>query len=344
MRLGEMAALVSGRLENGNQDTEISGIQDLQSAREHDAAFLSNMRLKHLFNDSCAGVVLLGKNVFPDTVRTVIRVDDPYLAFAKLQRHLHPDGMAVCHRSETAFVDPTARIGENVDIMSMSVIGPNVTIGADSRIGAGCILDEGAIVGRDCILHARSVVRNNCILGDRVILQPGAVIGSDGFGYAWSGKEHLKIPQVGRVIIEDDVEIGANTCIDRGAIGDTLIERGVKLDNLIQVGHNVKIGAHSIIVSQVGISGSTTIGQGCQIGGQVGIAGHLDIGNGCRLAAQSGVMNNLKDGGIFAGSPAMPHRQWLKVSALLQRLPGILKSFNTGQQKTDGKGSKSCPT
>jgi UDP-3-O-[3-hydroxymyristoyl] glucosamine N-acyltransferase len=156
-----------------------------------------------------------------------------------------------------------------------------------------------------------------------VIIQSGAVIGSDGFGYAWTGREHLKIPQAGRVILEEDVEIGANTCIDRGAIGDTVIRRGVKLDNLIQIGHNVEIGAFSIMASQVGISGSTTVGQGCQFGGQVGTAGHIQIGDGCKIAAKSGVAGNLEAGGTYAGIPVMPHRVWLKVSAMLPRLPAL---------------------
>jgi UDP-3-O-[3-hydroxymyristoyl] glucosamine N-acyltransferase len=153
------------------------------------------------------------------------------------------------------------------------------------------------------------------------------VIGSDGFGYAWTGKEHLKIPQVGRVVLHNDVEIGANTCIDRGALGDTIIHQGVKLDNLIQIGHNVEVDALTVMASQVGISGSVKIGKGCQIGGQVGTAGHLKIGDGCQLAARTGVMSDLEAGGIYGGMPAMPHRTWLKTSALIMRLPEIWKKI-----------------
>jgi UDP-3-O-[3-hydroxymyristoyl] glucosamine N-acyltransferase len=174
-------------------------------------------------------------------------------------------------------------------------------------------------------LHANVVVREDCIIGNNVILQPGAVIGSDGFGYAWSGSEHLKIPQVGRVILEDDVEVGANTCIDRGAIDDTVIERGVKLDNQIQVAHNVRIGVDSIMASQVGISGSTVIGKGCQFGGQAGIAGHINVGDGVKLAAKSGVLSDLDAGGVYAGAPTMPFQLFVKVSALMQKLPEIWK-------------------
>ena len=333
MHLGELAKLVSGTLENGTRNAEITGIQDLQYAMEHEVAFLSNVRLKHQFNDSRAGVVLLGADIFPDTDRTVIRVKDAYLAFALLQRHFYPEKKSMGKCSEVAFVDSSAMLADDVDIAPMAVIGPNVKIGSGSRIGPGCVVEADAVVGTHCQLHARSVVREGCTLGDRVILQPGAIIGADGFGYAWSGKEHLKIPQVGRVVIEDDVEIGANTCIDRGAIGDTRIECGAKLDNLIQIAHNVKIGAYSIMASQVGISGSTSIGKGCQIGGQVGIAGHLDIGDGCKLAAKTGVMSDLAAGGTYAGAPAMPHRKWLKISVLIARLPEIWNTLSSRRNK-----------
>jgi len=329
MRLNEVAALVSGTVENGDSAIEITAVQDLRSAGPHDAAFLSNLRLKSQFERSHAGVVILERRVLPDARRPVIRVDNPYLAFALLQRFFYPESKGTGRHAESAFIDPSAHIGRDVDIGPMAVVGPRVNIGAGSRIGPGCVIEDDAVIGSSCLLHARSVVCAGCVLGNRVILQPGAVIGADGFGYAWSGEAHVKIPQVGRVVIEDDVEIGANTCIDRGAIGDTLIRRGVKLDNLIQIGHNVEIGAHSIMASQVGISGSTVMGQGCQVGGQAGIAGHLRIGDGCRLAAQSGVMGDLDAGGTFAGSPAMPHRQWLKVSALLQRLPELLKGLGS---------------
>jgi len=333
MHLGEVAALVSGTLENGSRDTRIAGIQDLQLAGEHDAAFLSNMRLKYQFNDSRAGVILLGRDIFPDTERTVIRVDDPYLAFAVLQRAFYPAKKTPGVLSKASFIDSSARLADDVGIAAMAVIGHGVEIGPGSRIGPGCVIEAGAVIGSNCLLHARAIVREHCILGDRIILGPGAVIGSDGFGYAWSGKEHLKIPQVGRVVVEDDVEIGANTCVDRGAIGDTVIGQDAKLDNLIQIGHNVKIGAHSIMASQVGISGSTVVGESCQFGGQAGLAGHLKIGNGCKLAAKTGVMADLPDGVTYAGIPAMPHRLWLKTSALAARLPEMWKILNKFAQK-----------
>lgn len=327
MRLGDIAILVSGRLEHADPECEISGIQTLAAADGSQASFLANMRYKHLVEASRAGVILLAEKAFPGIVRPVIRVKDPYLSFALLQRHFHPAPKMDGVRSKSAVIDPSARLANDVDVGALAVIGRNVRVEAGSRIGAGCVIEENAVIGEECTLHPRSVVAASCILGRGVVLQSGAIIGSDGFGYAWTGREHLRIPQTGRVVLGDDVEIGANTCIDRGAIDDTVIGNGVKLDNLIQIGHNVRIGDLSIMASQTGISGSTVVGNGCQFGGQVGIAGHLHIGDGCRIAAKSGVVGNLEAGGTYAGIPVMSHRAWLKTSALIARLPGLWKKL-----------------
>jgi len=329
MFLRDIAGLVDGKLEHADPESDITGVNTLEHAGPNHASFLANMRYKTQFETSRAGVILLNHKAFPDGSRPVLRVADPYLAFAILQRHYHPARQASGLRHASAVIDATACLADDVDVGSLAVIGKNVRIGAGSRIGAGCIVEDNARIGDLCVLHSRAVVGASCELGNNVILQPGAVIGSDGFGYAWTGHEHLKIPQTGRVLLEDDVEIGANTCIDRGAIGDTVIGQGVKLDNLIQIGHNVKIGAYSIMASQVGISGSTVVGQGCQFGGQVGTAGHLHIGDGCKIAAKSGVPGDLEAGGTYAGIPAMPHRLWLKISAITLRLPELWKTFGS---------------
>ena len=327
--LGEIARLVSGELHHAQADTLMHGVETLARADAGQVSFLANRKYARDFEASSAGVILLAEGDFPEYSRPVIRVKDAYLAFAILQRHFHPDTQASGQRHASAVIDPSARLDEDVDVAAQAVIGANVCIGEGSRIGPACVIEDGAQLGKHCLLHARSTVAAACVLGDRVIIQSGAVIGSDGFGYAWSGREHLKIPQTGRVVLEDDVEIGANTCIDRGAIGDTVIHRGVKLDNLIQIGHNVDIGAFSIMASQVGISGSTSVGQGCQFGGQVGTAGHIQVGDGCKIAAKSGVAGNLEAGGTYAGIPAMPHRVWLKVAALLPRLPGLWSKLSS---------------
>jgi len=327
MLLRDVAVLVDGKLERADPELEIRGVNTLENAGANHASFLANMRYKNQFEASSAGVVLLNDKAFPQASRPVVRVADPYLAFALLQRHFHPARKANGARHISAVIHETASIAEDVDIDSLAVIGKHVTIGQGSRIGSGCIVEDGAEIGTACILHSRAVLGAYCKIGNHVILQYGAVIGSDGFGYAWTGREHLKIPQTGRVLLEDGVEIGANTCIDRGAIGNTVIGQGVKLDNLIQIGHNVNIGAYSIMASQVGISGSTVVGQGCQFGGQVGTAGHIHIGDACKIAAKSGVPGDLEAGGTYAGIPAMPHRLWLRVSAIMLRLPDMWKSL-----------------
>jgi len=333
MVLYDIAELVGGKLEHADPEAHITGVNTLEHAGPDQASFLANMRYKRQFETSRAGIILLNHKAFPNVSRSVLRVADPYLAFAMLQRHYHPAKQASGLRHASAVIDTTACLAEDVDVGALAIIGKNVHIGSGSRIGSGCIVEDDASIGDLCVLHSRAVVGESCELGNNVILQPGAVVGSDGFGYAWTGHEHLKIPQTGRVLLGDGVEIGANTCIDRGAIGDTVIAQGAKLDNLIQIGHNVKVGAHSIMASQVGISGSTVIGQGCQFGGQVGTAGHLHIGDGCKVAAKSGVPGDLEAGGTYAGIPAMPHRLWLKASAITLRLPELWKTFGSHSGK-----------
>jgi len=331
LTIAEAAAMVGGSLEGDSTVTslKVSGVNTLKKATETEIAFLSNQRYKSDLSGTAAAVVLMDVKSPCEGVCCVIRVDNPYLAFARLQRHFHPApvGSGQCH--ETAEIASDACLAADVDVGPRAVIGARVRVGSGSIIGPGCVIGDGVVIGDGCLLHANAVVMNDCLLGNDVILQPGAVIGSDGFGYAWSGEQHVKIPQVGRVIIGDDVEIGANTCIDRGAIGDTVIERGVKLDNLVQIAHNVRVGAFTVMASQAGVSGSSEVGRGCQFGGQVGIAGHLKIGDGCRLAGQTGVMSDLKAGGTYAGSPAMPHRLWLRVSAIMLKLPDLWKTLHS---------------
>ena len=327
--LHAIAEYVGGTLADCDGDAKqliISGVNTLTCAGEKEISFLANKRYRDALANTGAAAVLLAEDEPNPNHCCAIRVRDPYLAFAKLQRLFHPETVASGFRHGSAVIHDSAVLAADVDVAANAVVGEQVTIGQGSRIGAGCIIGDRVTIGKKCLLHPKSVVADDCVLGNEVYLQSGAVIGSDGFGYAWSGEQHLKIPQSGRVILEDDVEIGANTCIDRGAIGDTVIERGVKLDNMIQVAHNVRIGAYTVMASQVGISGSTIIGKGCQFGGQVGLAGHLNVGDGVKLAAQTGVMTDLEPGGTYAGSPAMPHRLFFKVSALLLKLPDIWKA------------------
>ncbi|WP_018294879.1 UDP-3-O-(3-hydroxymyristoyl)glucosamine N-acyltransferase [Mariprofundus ferrooxydans] len=332
LTLAEAVAIVGGSLEGDGAvaSRKITGVNTLKNATENEIGFLSNQHYKGDLSETAAAAVLIAAgSAYEGAPCSVILVDDPYLAFARLQRHFHPAPVSAGQRHATAVIAPDVRLAADVDVGPQAVIGARADIGTGSIIGPGCVVGADVVIGQRCILHANAVVMNGCVLGDNVILQPGAVIGSDGFGYAWTGESYLKIPQTGRVILENDVEIGANTCVDRGALGDTIIERGAKLDNLVQVAHNVRVGAFTVMASQVGVSGSTQIGRGCQFGGQVGIAGHLKIGDGCRLAGQTGVMSDLEAGGTYAGSPAMPHRMWLRVSAIMLKLPDLWKSLRT---------------
>ncbi len=326
----KIAELVNGTVEGLDGEdisiAQITGVNTLSAAGNVEVSFLSNPRYKGDLPDTGAAAVLLAADAAAPKHCAVIRVADPYLGFAQLQRFFNPPPQASGQRHCSAVIDPSARLADDVEVGAHAVIGARVKISSGSIIAAGSVVGDDVQIGDHCLLHASVVVQERCIIGNDVILQPGAVIGSDGFGYAWSGSQHLKIPQTGRVILEDDVEIGANTCIDRGAIDDTVIERGVKLDNQIQVAHNVRIGAYSIMASQVGISGSTTIGKGCQFGGQAGLAGHLNIGDGVKLTAKSGVLSDLAAGGTYAGFPAIPYRLFFKVSALMLKLPEIWKT------------------
>jgi len=329
LKIKELTELLNGKFYGLDSSIEISGVNTLESAAKSEASFLANMKYKDALCKSNAGVILVGSD-FSENQNDgpgVIKVANPYLAFAQLQRHFHPLPLSTGEKHSTAVIDPTASLADNVEVGPYVVIEEGVSIGSGTIIHTGSVIQKGSIIGESCTIYPRSVVSYGSLLGDRVILQAGVIIGSDGFGYAWNGKAHLKIPQTGRVVLEDDVEVGANSTIDRGALGDTIIRRGVKLDNLIQLGHNVEVGPYSIMASQVGISGSTKIGAGCQIGGQVGISGHINIGDGVKLAAKSGVMGNLEAGGTYAGYPAMPHRTWLKVSALVNKLPEIWKQI-----------------
>jgi len=336
LSLAEVADLVHGQLDGHVEKRTsilVSGINTLMNAAASEITFLANRRYQKDLKLTKAAAVLIAQNTKVDEHLCVIRVKDPYLAFACLQRFFHPDLIASGIRHTSAVIDDSAILADDVDVAAGVIIGAHVQIEKGTRIGAGCVIGEAVQIGSDCLLHPKAVIADHCILGNEVSLQSGAIIGSDGFGYAWSGTHHLKIPQIGRVILEDDVEIGANTCIDRGAIGDTVIERGVKLDNQIQIAHNVRIGAYSIMAGQVGIAGSTHIGSGCQFGGQAAVAGHLNIGDGVKLAAKSGVMSDLEAGGVYAGSPAMPHRLWLKVSSLMSKLPEIWKAQHITDKK-----------
>jgi len=249
---------------------------------------------------------------------TVLTTADPYRAYALAAQAFYPAPTARGAIAPTASVDPSARIGEGSDIAPGAVIGASAEIGRRCRIGPNVVIGPGVVIGDDCFIGPCASL-TYCIVGKRAILHAGVRVGQDGFGFALGPGGHLKVPQLGRVLIEDDVEIGANTTIDRGAGPDTVIGAGTKIDNLVQIAHNVRLGRGCVVVSQVGISGSTKVGDFVIIGGQVGLTGHLTIGDGARIAAQSGVMRDVERGATVAGSPALPAREhWRQVATLAE--------------------------
>jgi UDP-3-O-[3-hydroxymyristoyl] glucosamine N-acyltransferase len=265
--------------------------------------------------------------------RTAIEVANPYLGFAKLLALFYTPPHEALGILPAAIVSETATIGEGSSIYPGACIGRNVVVGNRTVIYSGAVLYNDVIIGDDCTIHANAVVRERCRIGNRCIIQPGAVIGSDGFGYAPDGSSYYRIPQVGIVILDDDVEIGANSCIDRAAVEVTRIGRGTKLDNLVQIAHNCQIGENCMIVSQVGISGSTKIGNHVTLAGQVGVAGHLTIGDNVLVGAQSGVPSSLQANAAYSGTPTMPHREWLKSAMVVPRLPELKKTVSALEKR-----------
>jgi len=333
MKLGDVARHVGGEIA-GDPDIDVRGAAGIHDAGEGDVTFLADR--KHL--EACAasrasGVVV--KQLVPEIGKPQIIVSNPLYAFAKLLELFHVKPALPTGISDSAFVSPQARIGKDVSIHAFAVVSDNAVLGDRTIVHPGAFIGSGAVVGEECTIYPHVTILERVTIGNRVIIHSGAVLGSDGFGYVFEGGRHYKIPQVGTVVVEDDVEIGANTTIDRATTGRTVIGKGTKIDNLVQIGHNVKIGEHSIIVAQVGIGGSTEMGSHVVLGGQVGIADHAILDDGCMVGAKGGVMGHLPKG-IYSGGPAIPHREWLKASALFARLPELYKKIRELEEKLSG--------
>ena len=322
----ELAEYLGG-IVRGDGETVISGLGTLETAGPGTLTFLANPRYAAKVAETAAGAVLMAPGG-ERYGRTAIEVANPYLGFAKLLTMFYTAPHEALGVLPSANIDESATVGEGCSIYPGACVGRNVVVGNRSVVYAGAVLYDNVIIGDDCIIHANAVVRERCRIGSRCIIQPGAVIGSDGFGYAPDGNDHYRIPQIGIVILEDDVEIGANSCIDRAAVEVTRIGRGTKLDNLVQIAHNCQIGENCMIVSQVGISGSTKIGNHVTLAGQVGVAGHLTIGDNVLVGAQSGVPSSLPANAAYSGTPTMPHKEWLKSAMVVPRLPELKKTVS----------------
>ncbi|MDA0997185.1 MAG: UDP-3-O-(3-hydroxymyristoyl)glucosamine N-acyltransferase, partial [Proteobacteria bacterium] len=311
----ERIAAVAGAEVSGNTASSkmFNDVMPLSDAGLDDISFLDNRKYLPAFSVSRAGACIVSPELAnrAPTGMALLLTADPYRAYASVAALFYPARMALGRISKAANIDPTAKIGSGTDIDAGTVIGAAAEIGDGCRIGANTVIADGVIIG-DGAFIAASVTISNAIIGERAIVHPGVRIGQDGFGFALGPKGHAKVPQLGRVVIGDDVEIGANTTIDRGTGPDTVIGSGTKIDNLVQIAHNVRIGKCCVIVSHVGISGSTEIGDFVVLAGQVGVAGHLKIGTGSKVAAQSGVMRDIPPGANMGGSPAKPVKQWMR--------------------------------
>jgi UDP-3-O-[3-hydroxymyristoyl] glucosamine N-acyltransferase len=342
VKLRDIAAHLRAEL-IGDGDCEIHRVAKIEEAGPGDLTFLANPKYARHLAETRASAVIAGKSTSLPSERSasdlaLLRVDDPYTSFVRAVVLFHPPAPPVqpgIHPS--AVIDQTAVLGSDVRVAAGVVIGSRCRIGERTMIAPGVVIGDGASIGTDCILYASSVVREQCVLGNRVILQPGVIVGGDGFGFApLPDGTYEKIPQVGIVVIEDDVEIGANTTIDRATIGETRVKKGVKLDNLIQVAHNVVIGEHTVSAAQAGISGSTKIGKNVMIGGQVGFTGHIEIADGTKIGAQSGVHRSVtKPNTILFGYPAVPQKEAFKIQGAIAQLPELLETIRKLQNEVD---------
>ena len=302
-------------------DRTMADVAPLDRAGASDISFFDNSKYLEQFHKSTAGACFVRAKFAKEAPAgmAVLVTEDPYRSYALVAQRFYPAPKPTSGIHPTATIDATATIGEGTAIGAGAVIGAYVVIGAGSSIGANAVIGAGVSIGDDSHIGALTSI-SHTLIGDRVIIHRGVHIGQDGFGFAMSREGHLKVPQLGRVIIENDVEIGSGTAIDRGTGPDTVIGEGAKIDNLVQIGHNVQIGKRSVIVAQVGISGSTRIGDGAVLAGQAGLAGHLKIGAGAKIAAQAGVMNDIPVGASYGGSPAVPIVDWHRQTIAIHRL------------------------
>lgn len=330
MKIREIAALLSGEL-SGDPDIDIQGVKGIEDAGEGDITYIVGRKMLPQALKSMASCILVD-DFIPDTRAAQLKVKDPQFAFATLLNRYYPPSHPLPGLDSNAFVHEEATIAENVSVQAFAYISSRATVGRGTVVYPGVFIGEGVTVGEDCVLNPGVVLMQGVKIGNRVIIHANSVVGSDGFGYLQRKGKNIKIPQVGGVIIGDDVEIGAGVTIDRATSGNTVIGSGTKVDNLVQIAHNVKIGENCILVAQVAIAGSSTLGRNVVIGGQAGIANHVNINDETMIGAKGGVMSDLKKG-IYSGVPVQPHREWLRSSAFFARLPEINKRLTSLEEK-----------
>jgi UDP-3-O-[3-hydroxymyristoyl] glucosamine N-acyltransferase len=333
MKLAEIACALDARLENGSPDTEITGLNGVEQAGPGELTFVSNPKYGAAARSTKASAVIVAED-FPAIPTAMLRAKDPYLAFARALELFHQPLRYAPGVHPTAVVHSSVKVGRGAHLGPYVVIDEDVEIGDDAVLLAHVAIYRGVTIGKKFFAHAHAVVRENCRIGNNVVLHNGVVIGSDGFGFAKTRDARwYKIAQPAPVVIEDDVEIQANSCIDRASVGETRIRRGVKIDNLVQVGHGSRVGEDALLCSQVGLGGSTEIGDRVILTGQVGVVGHCKVGDDAIVTPQSGVANDIPAGALVSGAPAVDHKLWLKYSALLSKLPEMARALRAKTRK-----------
>ncbi|MDR1396530.1 MAG: UDP-3-O-(3-hydroxymyristoyl)glucosamine N-acyltransferase [Desulfarculales bacterium] len=330
--LGKLAAFLGGSLEGGSPDYLVSGLKGLEEAGPADISFLANPRYAGLLPATGAGVVLVGKDQAVPEGLAVIKVDNPYLAYAKILTLAAAKPYQATGVHPTAVIEASARLGKDVSIYPFVYIGHNAEIGDRVILHPGVTVGDNAKIGDGSLLYPKVTVYHDCSVGRRCILHAGAVIGADGFGFV-PGESNFKIPQLGIVQIDDEVEIGAGTTVDRATTGKTWIKQGAKIDNQVMIAHNCVVGEHTMIAAQSGISGSSKVGRHVIMGGQVGIGGHVEIGDDVQIGAKSGLISSVAGGARIQGSPPLPVKQYLKTILLVNRLPELFERLKQVEKK-----------
>tara|TARA_Y100000588_G_scaffold393438_1_gene509453 strand:+ start:1271 stop:2299 length:1029 start_codon:yes stop_codon:yes gene_type:complete len=336
------AEQIAGILEGtvvGDPNIEVSKLAKIEEGTEGSLTFLANPKYKSYIYTTKSSITIVNSDFEPeeDLTTTLIKVDDAYGAFTKLLEYYNQIKLNKSGVEQPSFISDSAKIGEDIYIGAFTYIGDNVKLGKNVKIFPNSYIGDNVTIGDNTIVFSGGKVYSDCIIGNNCVINSGAIIGADGFGFAPNEKgEYSKVPQIGNVILEDFVDIGAGTTIDRATLGSTIIRRGVKLDNQIQIAHNVEIGKNTVIAAQTGVAGSTKIGENCQIGGQVGIVGHISIGNNVKIQAQSGIGRHVKDNEVLQGSPALTYGDFNKSYVYFKNLPKIVKNINEIEKKVDG--------
>lgn len=336
MKLSELASLTAARVDGDFLDIEITGAAGLDDAKSGHITFLANARYTPRVNATQASAIYLSENAQIDRVIPVLRAKDPYLAYTQALRLFHPEQEFAPAIHESAVIDPSAKVAERVWIGACTVIGPDSVIEEGVRLYPNVTIYDNVTVGKDSIIHSGTVIRERTQIGERVIIHNNVVVGCDGFGYAKDEQRRwLKIPQTGRVVIEDDVEIGAGTTIDRASVGESRIGRGTKIDNLVQIGHSCTVGEDTLLCAQVGLAGSSHLGNRVILAGQAGVAGHLTIGDDVVLTAKSATSHDVPAGKVISGIPAFDNRDWLRATAAFRRLGEMQRRLRELEKKIE---------